>query len=43
MTRQDLFGANDMRSLSADYCLFIGNLGDRAADEVLRVEPVYVN
>lgn len=43
MTRQDLFGSNDMRGLSADYCLFIGNLGDHSADEVLRVEPIYVN
>ena len=40
--RQDLFGANDMRSLSADYCLFVGNVGDRAVDEVLAVKPLYV-
>ncbi|EKI7205804.1 type IV secretory system conjugative DNA transfer family protein [Salmonella enterica] len=40
--RQDLFGANDMRSLSADYCLFVGNVGDRAVDEVLTVKPLYV-
>ncbi|EGI4679344.1 type IV secretory system conjugative DNA transfer family protein, partial [Escherichia coli] len=40
--RQDLFGSNDMRSLSADYCLFVGNVGDRAVDEVLAVKPLYV-
>lgn len=43
MTRQDLFSANDMRALSADYCLLIGNIGDRAADEVLQVAPLYIN
>ena len=43
MQRQDLFGSNDMRSLSADYCLFIGNIGDHAVDEVLAVKPLYVN
>lgn len=43
MQRQDLFGANDMRSLSADYCLYIGNIGDHAVDEVLAVKPLYVN
>ena len=42
MTRQDLFGANDMRGLDADSCLFIGNIGSEAADEVLRVQPLYV-
>lgn len=42
MTRQDLFGANDMRGLDADYCLFIGNVGSEAADEVLHVKPLYV-
>lgn len=40
--RYDLFSSNDMRNLSADFCLFIGNIGDRAADDVLRVDPVYV-
>ncbi|EFH9501899.1 type IV secretion system DNA-binding domain-containing protein [Escherichia coli] len=40
--RQDVFGSNDMRSLSADYCLFVGNVGDRAVDEVLAVKPLYV-
>lgn len=43
LQRQDLFGSNDMRSLSADYCLFIGNIGDHAVDEVLAVKPLYVN
>jgi len=42
ITRQDLFGANDMRGLTADYCLFVGNMGERAVDEVLRVQPLYV-
>lgn len=41
--RQDLFSANDMRKLSADFCLFVGNIGDHAADEVLHVKPLYVN
>lgn len=40
--KNDLFGANDMRNLSADFCLFIGNIGDSAADDVLRVDPLYV-
>lgn len=40
--RQDVFGANDMRSLTADYCLYIGNVGDRAVDEVLAVKPLYI-
>ena len=43
MTRQDLFGAHDIRALTADLCLFIGNIGDRAADDVLSVQPLYVN
>jgi len=43
LTRQDLFGPNDMRALTADYALFIGNMGDRAADDVLNVQPLYVN
>lgn len=41
--RQDVFGSNDMRSLSADFCLYIGNVGDRAVDEVLAVKPLYIN
>ncbi len=40
--RQDLFGSNDMRSLSSDFCLYIGNVGDRAVDEVLAVKPLYI-
>ena len=43
MTRQDLFSANDMRALDANHCLLIGNIGDRAADEVLQVAPLYIN
>lgn len=43
LSRQDLFGPHDMRALTSDYALFIGNIGDRAADEVLRVQPLYVN
>lgn len=43
LQRQELFGPNDMRSLSADFCLFVGNLGGRAADEVLHVDALYVN
>jgi hypothetical protein len=41
--RNDLFGSNDMRSLSADFCLLIGNLGAHSCDEVLQVEPLYLN
>ena len=43
MSRQDLFSANDMRALDANHCLLIGNIGDRAADEVLQVAPLYIN
>lgn len=43
LSKQDLFAAHDMRALTADYALFIGNIGDRAADEVLNVQPLYVN
>jgi len=41
--RNDLFGSNDMRSLSTDFCLLIGNLGAHSCDEVLQVEPLYLN
>lgn len=40
--RQQLFDANDFRRLSTDYGLFIGNLGDRAVDEVIQMQPLYV-
>ncbi|KLC58910.1 hypothetical protein GEV872_19445, partial [Xanthomonas perforans] len=42
MTRQELFGPADMRALTADECLFIGNIAERSVDEVLRVEPLYM-
>ncbi|PLJ29890.1 type IV secretion system DNA-binding domain-containing protein [Klebsiella quasipneumoniae] len=42
MTRQELFGPADMRALTADQCLFIGNIAERSVDEVLRVEPLYM-
>ena len=41
-TRQELFGANDMRNLTNDQMLFIGNCGDAAMDEVLNVRPLYI-
>ncbi|MFA5976545.1 MAG: type IV secretion system DNA-binding domain-containing protein [Elusimicrobiota bacterium] len=41
-TRQELFGANDMRNLTTDQVLFIGNCGGTALDEVLNVQPLYV-
>lgn len=34
--RQQLFDANDFRRLNTDYALFIGNVGERAVDEVIR-------
>ncbi len=40
--RQQLFDANDFRRLSTDYGLFIGNIGDRAVDEVIQMQPLYV-
>lgn len=43
LSRQDLFGPHDVRSLTADYALFIGNIGDSAADDVVNVQPLYVN
>lgn len=42
LSRHDLFSAADMRNLSADECLFIGNVGDYNVDEVLNVKPLYV-
>lgn len=41
-TRQDLIDASDFRQLDADYALFIGNVGDRAFDEIVQVKPLYV-
>lgn len=43
INRWDLFSANDMRGLDANRCLMIGNIGDRAVDEVLNVQPLYLN
>lgn len=40
--RQQLFDANDFRRLTTSYALFIGNLGDRAVDEVITMQPLYV-
>jgi type IV secretory pathway TraG/TraD family ATPase VirD4 len=42
LQRQQLFDANDFRRLSTDYGLFIGNLGDRAVDEVIYMQPLFV-
>lgn len=43
ISRWDLFSANDMRGLDANRCLMIGNIGDRAVDEVLHVQPLFLN
>lgn len=40
--RQQLYDANDFRNLHTDYALFLGNIGDRAVDEVIQMEPLYV-
>lgn len=40
--RQNLFDANDFRKLDAHLALFCGNVGDRAADDVIELEPLYV-
>ena len=40
--RQQLFDANDFRRLNTDYALFIGNVGERAVDEVIQMQPLYV-
>ncbi len=42
MQRQQLFDSNDFRSLNTDYALFLGNIGDRAVDEVIQMQPLYV-
>ena len=40
--RQNLFDANDFRKLDAQFALFIGNIGDKAVDDVIEVQPLYV-
>lgn len=40
--KQHLWDANDFRALDANFVMFCGNLGDRAADDVLEVEALYV-
>lgn len=40
--KQALFDPNDMRMLDAQFALFMGNLGDKAADDVIEVAPLYV-
>ena len=42
MQRQQLFDSNDFRGLATDYALFLGNIGDRAVDEVIQMQPLYV-
>lgn len=41
-SRQALFEANDMRRLGANECLFLGNVGDYAVDEVVELEPLFL-
>lgn len=40
--RQHLFEANDFRKLDAKFAMFIGNIGDKAQDDVIEVQPLYV-
>lgn len=40
--QQHLFNANDFRKLDARFALFIGNIGDKAADDVLDIQPLFV-
>ena len=40
--RQQLFDNNDFRRLNTDYALFLGNIGDRAVDEAIQMQPLYV-
>ena len=42
LNRQQLFDASDFRALDAQYALFIGNIGDKAVDEVVELDPLYV-
>lgn len=40
--RQALFDSNDFRHLDAQFCLFIGNVGEKAKDDVIEVAPLFV-
>lgn len=40
--RQNVFDANDFRMLDAQYALFCGNVGDKAVDDVIEVQPLFV-
>ena len=40
--RQQLYDSHDFRSLNTDFALFLGNIGDRAVDEVIQMQPLYV-
>lgn len=40
-TWRNLFEAADMREMSANECLFVGNLGNYGVAEVLNVSPLY--
>ena len=40
--RQALFDANDFRKLDAQFALFVGNVGDKAADDVIELQPLFV-
>jgi hypothetical protein len=40
--RQALFDANDFRKLDAQFALFIGNVGDKAADDVIQLQPLFI-
>jgi len=42
LQRQNVFDANDFRKLDAQFALFLGNVGDKAADDVLEIQPYYV-
>ncbi len=42
LQRQQLFESNDFRSLSTDFGLFIGNVGDHSTDEVICMQPLYI-
>lgn len=39
---QNLLDARDIRALDTDYALFIGNVGPRALDEVIKLQPLFV-
>ncbi len=41
--RQHLFDANDFRKLDAQYALFAGTVGDKAADDVIEAQPIFVS